>query len=153
MQLQATIQEGVLMLGDGRQRASSKSSRFAGSEPAPARRHRPRSSSTTRTRLPPARRRRTPAPLRQAAAAARSSARAGLLLVVREPDLGQALVGRQLAGGAGEELALHAGGDAGLAQHVDPERGDRDVGRLRQPQHQGLAGPAAGAAPSAARSA
>src|SRR5688572_9245587 len=57
-----------------------------------------------------------PAPLRQALQLLQELARSALLLLVGDPDLRQALVGRQLAGGARKELALDAGLDAGLAE-------------------------------------
>ena len=74
----------------------------------------------------------------------RSRARAcGFLVVVDQPDFRQALVRRQFAGRRAQVIALHGGRDAGLAQCIDPERGDRDVGSLGQPQHRrSAAGPA-----------
>ena len=62
-------------------------------------------------------------------------ARLSVLFVVRDPDFRQALVGRDLARHAAQELPLHACGDAGLVQQIHPEGRDRDVGGLANAAH------------------
>jgi hypothetical protein len=50
------------------------------------------------------------------------------LIVIGDPHLGQRLIGRDLAGDAAGVRALHADVEAALAQHVRPQRGQREVG-------------------------
>src|SRR5262245_24217151 len=69
-----------------------------------------------------------PAPERRVAQLVQQGARGVELLVVGDPHLGQRLVGRDLAGDAADVRALHADVEAGLAQHVGPQRGQREVG-------------------------
>ena len=62
-------------------------------------------------------------------------ARGGVVLVVAQPDLGQALVGRQVARSGTQVLALNGGGHARLAQQVRPQGGDGDIRGLGQTLH------------------
>jgi len=61
--------------------------------------------------------------------------RLGMAGLVHYPDLGQRLVHRDLAGDAAGPGALHAGGDAGAAQLVGPQRGQRQVRGSDQALH------------------
>ena len=61
--------------------------------------------------------------------------RARELGLVVDPDLRQALVGRQLTEGAAEELALHARRDAIGPQGMGPQRGDGEIGSLGEAAH------------------
>ena len=76
-----------------------------------------------------------PATLRNVLQIVQQRARPGLLLGVPDPYFWQALVGRQLAGHANQELALNAGVDSLIAQRVGPQGGNRKVGGLGQAQH------------------
>jgi 2,4-dienoyl-CoA reductase-like NADH-dependent reductase (Old Yellow Enzyme family) len=60
---------------------------------------------------------------------------AGRLRGVVNPHLGQALIGRQFTGAAGQVLALHAGSYALGHQGVGPQGGDGDVGGVGQALH------------------
>jgi hypothetical protein len=50
------------------------------------------------------------------------------LSYIGDPDLGQALVWRQLTGCAAEVLALDASGNAFRGQRISPQSGDGEVG-------------------------
>src|SRR5690348_10001269 len=76
-----------------------------------------------------------PFALRHALEVLQQRARFALLLVVRQPDLRQALVRRKFTRDRAQVVTLHRRIDARLPKRVDPERGDRDVGSLREPQH------------------
>ena len=60
------------------------------------------------------------------------------LAVVGDPDLGQRLVGRQLAGDAAGVHALHRGGDAGVGEQVGPQGGEGQVRGAGQSFHRRL---------------
>jgi hypothetical protein len=76
-----------------------------------------------------------PAPLRHVLQVVEQRAGAGFFFVVGEPDFGLALVGRELPGNAAQKIALHAGGNTGLLQHINPQSGDGDIGGTRQSEH------------------
>ena len=76
-----------------------------------------------------------PAPLRHVLQAVQQFACRGFLLVVGEPDFGQALVRRQLASDAPEKIPLHAGGKACLLQGIRPERCNGNVGGAGEAKH------------------
>src|SRR5574340_1667010 len=76
-----------------------------------------------------------PVPPRRTPQLGEHPARLVVALVIGDPQFGQRLVGWDLAGDAADVGALHRDLEAGAAQHVGPQRGERQVGRARDPDH------------------
>jgi len=81
-----------------------------------------------------------PMPVGRMAQGVEQAAGALELGVVGDPDLGQRLVRRQLAGDAAGVHALHRGGDAGVAEQVGPQGGEGQVRSAGQSFHRRLSG-------------